>query len=186
MMTQSYRHIFINEVGQPHRESDLPVPWFARNVWNKVQWAAYIGDCFGPGALAFGISIEFLPTWRKIRPRLVESVLEECLKPLANDEWHWEGRPGFLCRNPGVEPLYSHQRVAEIDLSQWLRDLDEILHGQRRWQDGRPMRPQLQIMRRVGNCGLSCNMTKVRGRIRDTIRDMHPLMNLLCNRCYMQ
>ncbi|MDO8589431.1 MAG: hypothetical protein Q7T82_20605 [Armatimonadota bacterium] len=182
MLVEAYRAAFATEVGYPDQESPLPVPWFAHNHWNKVQWAAYIGDCQGPGALAFGVNIEFLPVWRKIRPRLEVGRLKDVLEVIAEDLWNWQGRPGYICRNPGVETLYSPQPVADVDLAQWLGDLDEILHGNVKWHDGRPMRPQLQVMRRVGNNSLSQDMHEVRGNIRQAMRDMSPLMNLVCGR----
>jgi len=181
-IVQAYRDAFIEVIGQPDRESDLPVPWFARNSWDRVQWAPYVGDCFGPGALAFGINVEFLPTWRKIRPRLQISALEECLRPLGKDEWHWEGRPGFLCRNPEVVPLYQHQPLSQIDLTRWLHNLDEILDGRRTWRDGRPMRPQLQVMRRIGPARLGASADEIRHAMRRAAADMQPLMDLLRNR----
>lgn len=60
MIVDYYKEAFTLEVGTPDVESDLPVPWFARNYRDKVQWSAYIGPCQGPGGLAFGINDEFL------------------------------------------------------------------------------------------------------------------------------
>lgn len=184
-IVDEYRDLFFSIMGRIDRQDPLPVPWFAYNFWDKLQWSAYVGDCDGPRGLAFGINIEFTQTWKKIRPRLTEEALYSKLENLGNDEWHWHGRPGFLCKNPGIVDLYPRPfpRVSQVDITKWLGDLDAILDGQMTWAGGtRPMRPQLQIMRRVGNYDFAEDMNTVQDNVRTAMKDMGRLMAYLSGR----
>ena len=176
-----YRQLFIETVGMPNPnrgESDLPVPWFARNIWRRLQWSAYVGECQGPKGLGFGLNLEFLPEWRAVRRRLTTENMRNRLEGLHHYEWHWQGRPGFLIKNPPVYPLAAHQLVQEIDINAWLHELDEILRGEKKCPNDWKMRPQLQIMQRVGNARIDENMRTVEDRIRQIITDMQPLITL--------
>lgn len=180
LLSERYRKVFMEEMGQLYKESNQPVTWFAHNYWDKLQWAAYIGECQGFNALACGINLEFRPAWRKVHPRLSVNAIAPLLEVLGEDEWHWLGRPGFLCRNPGIVNLYDTRlKVKQIDLSKWLYDLKDIMDNRVTWENGpKLMRPQLQIMRRVGDSSLTQDMEEVRHNIRVAMRDMKPVMDL--------
>jgi hypothetical protein len=47
------------------------------------------------------------------------------------------------------------------------------------WKNGRPMRPQMQIMRVVGRASYDESEETIRKNIRQAMRDMQPIVSLL-------
>lgn len=182
-ISEWYRDILISAIGKLDSESSLPVPWFTRNIWHRLQWTSYIGECQKQdGSLVFGLNLEFTDTWRKIRPRLSTPLFKDMLARTDNAEWHWYGRPGYICRNPYMLHLSEPIPVSDLDVDNWLIELDDILDHRRNWDNGRYMRPQIQIMRVVGKASFDESADNVKKNIRRMISDTTPLIDLLVGR----
>jgi hypothetical protein len=112
-----YCDIFIDMAGGIDSESNLPVPWFAKNIWHELQWSGYVGACQNrTNQLVFGLNLEFTATWRRIRPQFHTGTLERLFSSLSNTEWHWYGRPGYPCRNSDTMILCPPMSIAEVDI----------------------------------------------------------------------
>lgn len=182
-----YRDIFSEMAGLPDKERYSCVPWFAKNIYppKRYQWAGYIGDCQGPNALAFGFNLEFRPEWQTASRSLTAHRLAEVLAPLADDELHWYGKPGFPYRNPphlALPPMPGEQTVEQADLELLMWQLNKILDDKILWSARGLMRPQIQVMRRIGDAMAGQDMDIVEKRIREAIVDMRPLVSLMTGR----
>ena len=182
-----FRVAFTAVVGEPDREGASsaqprtgPVQWITRNIVSDLQWSGYRVE-FSQD-LFFGLNLEFYDLWQWVRPRLADPRWPAILASLEDVEWHWWGRPGFRRRNPPFKELGPPLPVAEVEVGAWLRELDRILDRAPGscWDDrGRPMRPQMQMMRRVGGGSQETSGPDLKGNIRQVTEDLRPVIDLL-------
>ena len=123
----------------------IPNPWFCKDIFRKrdLQWAGYVGDISEQeNALVFGINLEFTPAWRKIYPKIKGGLeyFSQFLRRYKNFEWHWMERPGVIAKNPEIR-YRSRMWTFQVDLAQWLVELEEILDRKKMWAQSTPIRP---------------------------------------------
>jgi hypothetical protein len=161
-----------------------PHPWFCKNIYRKkdLQWAGYIGPFSEQKtALVFGVNLEFTPAWRKAYPKIKsnQSRFSELLKMHKNYLWHWWGRPGMITRNPEVRPLSPPIWTNQVDVQEWIGELEDILDRKKMWSESIPMRPQIQIMRIVGLPNQLNGSDLILTEIQQTVLDLQPLVMLI-------
>lgn len=181
-----YSRIFRRVVAGIDDESDLPVPWFTYNIWYDLQWTAYVGPCqTSDECLAFGLNLEKTPTWVKVHPRVAMQAFQDILSSLDNIEWRWHGRPRQKMRNPpfdGGGP-YAVMPVREVNVHDWLPQLDSILDGSWTWRGGNLhgglIRPHVQLMRCVGVASMEQSSDEVAASMRATMSALQPVVSFL-------
>ena len=161
-----------------------PYPWFCKDIYRKrdLQWAGYIGPISNQDeALVFGINLEFIPAWRKVYPKIKGrfSTFSELLTQNVNLEWHWMGRPGVIARYPEMRFLSPRMWAYQVDLDQWIRELEDILDRKTMWSATAPLRPQMQIMRHIGLPSQLTDSSLIRQNIEQTVHDLGPLVEFL-------
>jgi hypothetical protein len=181
-----YSRIFCSVVKSIDADSDLPVPWFTCKIWRDLQWTAYVGQCQGNDkCLAFGLNLENTPTWTRVRPRLELPRFQEIISSLDAIEWRWQGRPRQKMKNPPFEGgcPYAIMPANEVNVREWLPDLDAILSGRRTWEGGnlhgRLIRPHMQLMRRVAPASMEQLPDTVAANMRMTMSLLQPVVLFL-------
>ncbi|NTU44918.1 MAG: hypothetical protein HGA99_05280 [Chlorobiaceae bacterium] len=179
-----YAEIFENNFGGTvEKRANATTPWFCKDIQRKkaLQWAGYLGECSRMNrTLAFGLNLEFTPAWRLVYPKLRSNLseLQSLLAGLDNAEWHWDGRPGFKVRNPPTERLEEPKPPPQVDVFSWLNELDQILNQQKLWNNGKRMRPQMQIMFVVGQPKFPLNEAQLVRDMGKAIKRLSPLITL--------
>jgi hypothetical protein len=158
--------------------------WFCKDIRRKkdLQWAGYVGKYSDINrALVFGLNLEFTPAWRRLYPLLIaqSGYLQSIFASLDDAEWHWWGRPGYLVRNPEIEWLQQAIPPSMVDVLSWLNELEQILDRKKTWSNGRPMRPQMQIMFVVGEPVVPLNELEIVRNMENVYNRLSPLASLL-------
>ena len=161
-----------------------PNPWFCKDIFRKrdIQWAGYIGDISAQEqALVFGINLEFTPAWRKVYPKIKGNFeyFSEFLSQYTNLEWHWMARPGVIAKNPEIRFLSPNMWTFQVDMTKWLRELEDILDRKKMWSATVPIRPQIQIMRYIGLPIQLSDVPLIKQNVQQTALDLQPLVNFL-------
>ena len=133
-----------------------PYPWFAQNVYGErdLQWTGIVGHIDSEqNALFFGLNLEFTGAWRRVCRKLRKDPpsFSRLLSRYPDYEWHWWGKPAHIARNPLRLVLSPKVQVHEVQVIEWVSELENILDGIRRLPTGQKMRPQLQVVRPVGS-----------------------------------
>lgn len=162
----------------------FPNPWFCKDIFRKrdLQWAGYIGDfSTEKEALVFGINLEFTPAWRKVYPKIKADFgyFSDFLRRYKNLEWHWMARPGVIAKNPEIRFLAPKTWTFQVNPAEWLVELEDILEKRKMWSSNVPMRPQIQIMRRVGLPIQLTDKPLIKKNIHQTVLDLKPLVDFL-------
>ena len=162
----------------------IPNPWFCKDIFRKrdFQWAGYIGDFSQQEqALVFGINLEFIPAWRKVYPKISGNLgnFSDFLQRYKNLEWHWMARPGGRTRNPEIRYLSPQMWTFQVDVNQWVGDLEQILYQKKMWSASMPIRPQIQIMRHIGLPIQLTDKSLIKQNIQQTVSDLQPLVDFL-------
>lgn len=158
-----------------------PYPWFCKDIFRKrdLQWAGYIGHVNDQeNALAFGVNLEFTPAWRRVFPKLKHNIetFSMLLCRHKGYDWRWMGRPGVIAKNPPVRFLSPIVPTEQIDITKWVRELEDILDRKVMWSVRAPMRPQIQVMRKVGSIDEINEISAVHHNIKQTVNDLKPLV----------
>lgn len=162
----------------------IPNPWFCKDIFRKrdLQWAGYVGDFSKQEhALVFGINLEFTPAWRKVYPKIKENpdYLLAFLRKHKNLEWHWMARPGVIARNPEIRYLSPRMWTFQVNLNEWLDELEDILDRKKMWSASAPMRPQVQIVRYIGIPNQLFDVSLIMQNLHQTVIDLEPLVDFL-------
>ena len=172
-----------NFVGPVEKRENAPTPWFCKDIWRKkdLQWAGYLGKCSGINrTLALGLNLEFTGAWRRVYPKIRANFrdMQSILAGLDSAEWHWWGRPGFRVPNPGTDFLQDPIPSSQVDVLSWLNELEKILNHQKTWRNGKPMRPQMQIMFVVGEPIAPLNEVQLVRNMGSVFERLSPLLSI--------
>lgn len=183
---QEYAGIAAEIIGvvDPIVPDAIPNPWFSKAIFRKrdLQWAGYIGDFSKQEhALVFGINLEFIPAWRKVYPKIKVNIdfISKFLRRYKNFEWHWMARPGIIARNPEIRYLSPRMWTYQVDMTEWLNELEDILEQKKTWPNSVPIRPQIQIMRHIGLPYQLTDVSLIKQNIQQTVIDLQPLVDIL-------